>query len=211
MRQHDRNMHQGQGHPTCLRKCDPLMDGEYAAGDPEGLPPGPLSTIWLPHTKGETPDKDLTPKESEQAETEHGGTNLEESREGLEEGEVLVPDPRVLRSWQTAKGEVFLLRMLGRVGGIHLAIGECQGTPRQGWLLYWQTPDPTSPTSAEVHKQGQAGSTPQLLITELIQAGTPGTEVEDKVADSGVPHHQLHSFHKRAPLHPWMGADAGVT
>ena len=30
-------------------------------GQGEGQPPGPLSTIRLPHTKGTTPDKDMTP------------------------------------------------------------------------------------------------------------------------------------------------------
>ena len=111
-------------HPTCLHKCDPLMEAEYAPGfkldrwqrlhelegneaDPsyvriaklradyrtyagrtEGRPPCPPSMIRLPHTKGEMPDKDLMPTKSEQVESECGGTDLEESREGLEEGEV---------------------------------------------------------------------------------------------------------------------------
>ena len=61
-------------------------------GRVEGQPPGPPSTIWLPHIKGEMPDKDLTPMGSEQAESECGGIDLEESREGAEEAEVPGPE-----------------------------------------------------------------------------------------------------------------------
>ena len=41
----------------------------------EGRPPGQPSTIWLPHTKGKTPDKDLMPTGLEHAESECGGTD----------------------------------------------------------------------------------------------------------------------------------------
>ena len=44
----------------------------------EGQPPGPLSTICLPHIKGCMPDKDTTPTESEPAGSERGGSGLEE-------------------------------------------------------------------------------------------------------------------------------------
>ena len=57
-------------------------------GQVEGQPPGPPSTIRLPHIKGSTPDKDTTPTESELAGSDHRGSDLEESREALEEGEV---------------------------------------------------------------------------------------------------------------------------
>ena len=40
--------------------------GQYQ-GQEEGEPPGPPSTIRLPHTKGTTPDRDVTPMESERA------------------------------------------------------------------------------------------------------------------------------------------------
>ena len=61
--------------------------GRYQ-GQVEGQPPGPPSRICLPHIKGSTPDKDTTPTESELTGSEHGGSDLEESREALEEGEV---------------------------------------------------------------------------------------------------------------------------
>ena len=48
--------------------------GQYQ-GQEEGEPPGPPSTIRLPHTKGTTPDKDVTPTESERAGSDHGGSN----------------------------------------------------------------------------------------------------------------------------------------
>ena len=146
MRWQDRNMHQGQRKrihvclycsrvnpktystfndwkkhliDTCLRKCEPLMEAEYAAGFKldrwqrlhklEGNEADPLYVriancrrklgrmqggprdeppIRLHHTKGETPDKDLRPTELEQAESERGNTDLEQSREGLEEDKV---------------------------------------------------------------------------------------------------------------------------
>ena len=54
--------------------------GRYQ-GQGEGQPPGLPSTIHLPHTKGTTPDKDITPMESELAGSERGEL-------GPEEGEV---------------------------------------------------------------------------------------------------------------------------
>ena len=54
--------------------------GRYQ-GPSEGQPQGPPSTIRLPHTKGTTPDKDITPTESELAGRERGES-------GPEEGEV---------------------------------------------------------------------------------------------------------------------------
>ena len=61
--------------------------GRYQ-GQVEGQPPGPPSTFRLHHIKGSTPDKDTTLTESERAGSECGGSDLEESREALEEGEV---------------------------------------------------------------------------------------------------------------------------
>ena len=55
--------------------------GQYQ-GQEEGEPPGPPSTIRLPHTKGTTPDRDVTPTESERAGSEQGGS-------GQEEGEIM--------------------------------------------------------------------------------------------------------------------------
>ena len=54
--------------------------GQYQ-GQEEGVPPGPPSTICLPHTKGTRPDRDVTPTESERARSEQGGS-------GQEEGEI---------------------------------------------------------------------------------------------------------------------------
>ena len=54
--------------------------GHYQ-GQEEGESPGPPSTIRLPHTKGTTPDRDVTPTESERAGSDHGDS-------GQEEGEV---------------------------------------------------------------------------------------------------------------------------
>ena len=51
--------------------------GQYQ-GQVEGQPPGPPSTISLPHIKGSTPNKDRTPTESELAGSERGGSGLEE-------------------------------------------------------------------------------------------------------------------------------------
>ena len=58
--------------------------GRYQ-GQVEGQPPGPLSTIRLPHIKGSTPDKDTTLTESEPTGSERGGSGLEEG-EAQEEG-----------------------------------------------------------------------------------------------------------------------------
>ena len=84
-------------HEHCLENDDPLQREEYAAGfkldrwerfhygqyqgQEEGELPGPPSTIRLPHTKGTTPDRDVTPEESERAGSDHGDS-------GQEEGEV---------------------------------------------------------------------------------------------------------------------------
>ena len=54
--------------------------GQYQ-GQEEGEPPGPPSTIRLPHTNGTTPDRDITPTESERAGSEQGGS-------GQKEGEI---------------------------------------------------------------------------------------------------------------------------
>ena len=56
-------------------RADPELRADYRTypGKTEGRSPGPPSTIRLPHTKGETPDKDLTPTESEQDDSERGG------------------------------------------------------------------------------------------------------------------------------------------
>ena len=58
----------------------PKHYGRYQ-GQEEGEPPGPPSTIRLPHIKGTTPDRDATPTESERAGSEQGGS-------GQEEGEI---------------------------------------------------------------------------------------------------------------------------
>ena len=60
--------------------------GQYQ-GQEEGEPPGPLSTIRLPHTKGTTPDRDITPTESERARSEQGGSGQEEGEITQTEGD----------------------------------------------------------------------------------------------------------------------------
>ena len=50
--------------------------GQYQ-GQEEEEPPGPQSTIRLPHTKGPTPDRDVTPTQSERAGSEQGGSGQE--------------------------------------------------------------------------------------------------------------------------------------
>ena len=56
-------------------------------GQEEGEPPGPPSTIRLPHTKGTTPDRDVTPTESERAGSEQGGSGQEEGEITQTEGD----------------------------------------------------------------------------------------------------------------------------
>ena len=56
-------------------------------GPVEGQPQGPLSTIRLPHIKGSTPDRDVTPTESEPVGSESGGSGVEEKEEAQKEGE----------------------------------------------------------------------------------------------------------------------------
>ena len=60
--------------------------GRYQ-GPGEGQPPGPLSTVCLPHTKGTTPDKDITPTESELAGSERGESGPKEGEVQQEEGD----------------------------------------------------------------------------------------------------------------------------
>ena len=60
--------------------------GQYQ-GQEEGEPPGPPSTIRLPHTKGTTADRDVTPTESERARSEQGGSGQEEGEITQTEGD----------------------------------------------------------------------------------------------------------------------------
>ena len=60
--------------------------GQYQ-GPEEGGPPGPPSTIRLPHTKGTTPDRDVTPTESERAGSDHGDSGKEEGEVKQAEGD----------------------------------------------------------------------------------------------------------------------------
>ena len=60
--------------------------GQYQ-GPGEGQPPGPPSTVRLPHTKGTTPDKDITPTESELAGSERGESGPEEGEVQQEESD----------------------------------------------------------------------------------------------------------------------------
>ena len=60
--------------------------GRYQ-GQEEGEPPGPPSTLRLPHTKGTTPDRDATPTESERAGSEQGGSGQEEGEITQTEGD----------------------------------------------------------------------------------------------------------------------------
>ena len=60
--------------------------GQYQ-GQEEGEPPGPPSTIRLPHTKGTTPDRDVTLTESERAGSEQGGSGQEEGEITQTEGD----------------------------------------------------------------------------------------------------------------------------
>ena len=62
----------------------------------EGEPPGPPSTIRVPHTKGTTPDRDTRPTESELAGSERGES-------GQEEGEVTQADGDEPRSFTQMK------------------------------------------------------------------------------------------------------------
>ena len=64
--------------------------GQYQ-GQEEGEPPGPPSTIRLPHTKGTMPDRDVTPTESERAGSDHGGSGQEEGE--ITRPKVTSPDP----------------------------------------------------------------------------------------------------------------------
>ena len=78
-------------HAQCMEDDDPLDREEYAAGfkldrweriatrrkhygryrgKVQGEPPGPPSTIRIPHIKGTTPDRDAKPAESEFAGSE---------------------------------------------------------------------------------------------------------------------------------------------
>ena len=69
--------------------------GRYQ-GPGQGEPPGPLSTICLPHTKGLTPDRDTTQTESELAGSERGES-------GQEEGEVTQAEGHKLGSFTQMK------------------------------------------------------------------------------------------------------------
>ena len=60
--------------------------GRYQ-GQVLGEPPGPPSTIRLPHIKGTTPDRDVTPTESERAGSEQEGSGQEEGEITQTEGE----------------------------------------------------------------------------------------------------------------------------
>ena len=60
--------------------------GQYQ-GLEGGEPPGPPSTICLPHTKGTTPDRDATPTESERAGSDHGDSGQEEGEVTQAEGD----------------------------------------------------------------------------------------------------------------------------
>ena len=60
--------------------------GRYQ-GQVWGEPPGPLSTIRLPHIKGTTPDRDVTPTESEFAGSEQKGSGQEEGEVTQTEGD----------------------------------------------------------------------------------------------------------------------------
>ena len=60
--------------------------GQYQ-GPGEGEPPEPPSTIRLPHTKGITPDRDVTPTESEWAGSDHGDSGQEEGEVTQAEGD----------------------------------------------------------------------------------------------------------------------------
>ena len=63
--------------------------GRYL-GQVRGKPPGPPSTIRLPHIKGTTPDRDVTPTESEFAGSEQEGSGQEEGE--LHRPRVTSPD-----------------------------------------------------------------------------------------------------------------------
>ena len=60
--------------------------GRYQ-GQEEGEPPGPPSTIRLPHIKGTTPDRDATLTESERAGSKQGGSGQEEGEITQTEGD----------------------------------------------------------------------------------------------------------------------------
>ena len=60
--------------------------GRYQ-GQLRGEPPGPPSTIRLPHIKGTTPDRDVTPTESKFAGSEQEGSGLEEGEITQTEGD----------------------------------------------------------------------------------------------------------------------------
>ena len=56
-------------------------------GQVQGEPPGPPSTIRLPHIKGTTPDRDVTPTESELAGSKQEGSGQEEGEITQTEGD----------------------------------------------------------------------------------------------------------------------------
>ena len=60
--------------------------GRYL-GQVRGEPQGPPSTIRLPHVKGTTPDRDVTPTESEFAGSEQEGSGQEEGEITQTEGD----------------------------------------------------------------------------------------------------------------------------
>ena len=60
--------------------------GRYQ-GHVRGEPPGPPSTIHLPHIKGTTPNRDVTPTESEFAGSEQEGSGQEEGEITQTEGD----------------------------------------------------------------------------------------------------------------------------
>ena len=60
--------------------------GRYQ-GQVLGEPPGPPSTIRLPHIKGTTPDRDVTPTEAERAGSEQEGSGQEEGEITQTEGD----------------------------------------------------------------------------------------------------------------------------
>ena len=59
--------------------------GRYR-GKVQGEPPGPPSAIRIPHIKGTTPDRDVTPAESEFAGSEQEGSGQEEGKITQTEG-----------------------------------------------------------------------------------------------------------------------------
>ena len=79
-----------------------------------------------PLVKGSTPDRDVTPTESEQAGSDHGGSGVEEG-EAQEEGESYIGS----RSRDSVEGDRH------GVGGHHTGAGVLEECPGQGLRGRW--------------------------------------------------------------------------